>query len=190
MEPNDELEPLTPAEGIELFLDDRRGDSADSTVQSYHYRLKQFRRWCDDEGIENLNTLTGRAIQRYKISRKAEVKTVTLKGQLDTLRVFLRFCENIDAVRDGLADSVVSPSVNRAENVSDAILTSDRAATILAYLDKYEYATFKHALFRLLWESGIRTGAAIGIDMDDVHLRDAYIRLRHRPDTETPLKKR
>lgn len=188
MTPHDQLEPLTPSEGIKLFLEDRRGDSSAATVQSYQYRLKQFQDWCDEKEIENLNPITGRDIQKFKIKRKAEIKNVTLKGQMDTLRVFLRFCESVNAVRDGVAESVISPTVSREENVSNNILSVEEKDAILAYLTKYKYATFKHALFQLLWESGIRTGSAIGIDLDDVHLEAAYIRLRHRPDSETPLK--
>lgn len=189
MGPNDtNLEPLTPREGVELYEQDRRGDVSDATLQSHGYRLERFAEWCNREDIDNLNVVTGRDVQRFKIYRKQEVSTVTLKSQMDTLRVFLRFCESINACIDGLAESVVSPSVDREDNVSNAIIRTERAETILAYLDKYHYASLKHALFRLLWENGMRMGAARSIDLDEIHLHDAYIELRHRPDVDTPLK--
>lgn len=187
--PNEQyLEPLAPTEAIAFYKDDRRGEVSEETLQSHGYRLQQFTDWCDDNSIENLNMITGRDIQRFKQYRSEEVKTVTLKSQLDTLRVFLRFCESIDGVRDGIADSVRSPSLDRVNVRSKDIVRENKAETILAYLDKYHYATLEHALFRFLWTSGCRIGAAHSIDIDDLHLRDEYVELEHRPETDTTLK--
>ncbi|QDX40537.1 site-specific integrase [Salarchaeum sp. JOR-1] len=184
----DDLEPLTPAEGKALFQENRRGEVSDATLRSHGYRVERFVEWCDANDIENLNELSGRDLQRYKMSRKSEVKKTTLKSQLDTLRVFLRFCESIDAVRDGLAESVIIPRLEPDERSSDAILHPDRAQHILEFLDKYEYATPQHTILRLLWESGARTGSIRALDLDDVHTQAGYASIRHRPETDTPLK--
>ncbi|MFC7018209.1 MULTISPECIES: tyrosine-type recombinase/integrase [Haloarcula] len=190
MEPNDsgDLEPLTPEDGVSMYKQDRRDEVSEATLQSHGYRLQRFVEWCDERDIENLNEITGRDTHRFKLYRKAEVSPPTLKSQMDTLRVFLRFCEDIDAVRDGVAESVTSPTLDANEKQSGDILPSKRAADLLAYLDKYEYATHEHVIARLLWESGARTGSLLAIDLDDVRLRNAYIEIRHRPDTGTPLK--
>ena len=188
MAPTDELEPLTPREGVELYKQDRVDEVSAATLQSHEYRLERFINWCEREDIDNLNDVTGRDIQRFKLYRKQKVKPVTVKSQMDTLRVFLRFCEAINGVRDGLAESVVSPTLDREDNVSEAILPTEKAETILAYLDKYHYATPRHALLRLLWESGMRMGAAHSIDLDDLYLHDGYLKLKHRPESDTTLK--
>jgi len=188
MTESDDLEPLEPQEAVSLYKQDRQDDIWPSTLRSHGYRLDRFLNWCEEYDVTNLNDLTGRDIQRFKLWRKQQVKQVTLKSTLDTLRVFLRFCQALDAVQDGLAESVVSPTIDREQNVSDAIIQTEVAETILEYQDKYNYASLKHALFRLLWESGMRIGAAQGIDIKDVHLRDAYVELHHRPETDTPLK--
>lgn len=188
MTPDDKLEPLTPREGVKLYKQDRSPELADATLQSHGYRLQRFIEFCEDTGLENLNELTGRDLHRYKIQRQSEVSKVTTKSHLDTLRVFLRFCETIDAVRNGIADSVVSPKLSTGENVCGDILPADRVESILAYLDKYRYATFEHALIRLMWESGMRTGSIRALDVCDPMLRDGYVELRHRPESETPLK--
>jgi len=186
--PNDRLEPLTPREAVELYEADRRDEVSDATLQSHGYRLERFVEWCEREDIDNLNDVSGRDIQRFKLYRKQQVSTVTLKSQMDTLRVFLRFCESLDGVRDGVAESVVSPTVDREDNVSGAILPTDRTETILAYLAKYNYASIHHVLLRILWETGCRMGAARAIDVDHVDLHDCRIELHHQPETDTPLK--
>jgi len=107
---------------------------------------------------------------------------------MDTLRVFIRFCENIDGARDGLAESIQSPSLDRQPVREKDVVREDTASDVLSYEDKFEYATIHHAIFRLLWESGMRAGAARSIDLGDLHLQEEFLRLHHRPETETPLK--
>lgn len=158
--PNEQSpEPLAQREGINLYLQDREREVAEATLQAHGYRLERFAEYCDEHYIENLDNVTGRTVQRYKIWRAEDVNTVTLKSQLDTLRVFLQFCESIDGVMDGVADSIQSPSPSYDENRSDDIVPSEKADEILAYYSKYEYATIHHARFRLLWGSGMRIGA-------------------------------
>lgn len=36
------LEPLDPATARDMYLDERRSELADETIQSHAYRLKQF----------------------------------------------------------------------------------------------------------------------------------------------------
>lgn len=183
-----ELEPLAPKEAKAFYKDDRRNEVSEATLQSHGYRIERFIEWCDDNDIENMNTITGRDIQRFKKYRSEEVNQVTLKSQMDTLRVFLRFCESIDAVKDGTADSVRSPTLDRQKVRTKDIVREDKADDILSYLDKYHYATPEHALFRFLWATGCRIGAAHSVDLDDLHLRDDYVTLEHRPETGTTLK--
>lgn len=48
--------------------------------------------------------------------------------------------------------------------------------------------SIEHALFALLWESGIRIGAANSLDVDDFDPAKERIDLVHRPDQGTQLK--
>lgn len=96
--------------------------------------------------VENLNAINGRDIQRFKKWRSEQVTVVTLKSQMDTLRVFLRFCESINGVVDDLADSVRSPSLERVDVRDKDIVREGKATDILAYHDKYHHATVEHTL--------------------------------------------
>ncbi|KAB1193220.1 tyrosine-type recombinase/integrase [Haloferax sp. MBLA0076] len=187
--PNEQpLEPLAPREAIAFYEQDREDEVSEATLQSHGYRLHNFVRWCDKNDVENLNEIGGRDIQRFKKWRSEQVNIVTLKSQMDTLRVFLRFCESIDGVRDGVADSVRSPSLERVNVRDKDIVRENKASAILAYHDKYHYASVEHTLFRFLWETGCRMGAAHSVDLDDLHLRAEYVELNHRPETGTTLK--
>jgi integrase len=78
--------------------------------------------------------------------------------------------------------------VGREERRSDDMLESDEASELLEYLSKYHFASRRHVVVALLWETGIRVGAANSIDIGDVSLDDGYINLVHRPDRGTTLK--
>jgi hypothetical protein len=49
--------------------------------------MGHFVRWCDETGIENLNTLTGRDIQEFRIWRQSEadINSLTLRSNMDTI---------------------------------------------------------------------------------------------------------
>lgn len=185
-----ELEPLAPAQAKEMFLAQREDEVTEKTHQIYHYRLKPFVRWCDKEGITNLNDLSARSLHEYRLWRKKDgnLKTITLKGQLSTIRVFIRFCESIDGVEGGLHEQMLIPSVDDEEAVSDSILEAERAEPILDYLGKYQYASKRHALFAVLWHTGCRMGAAHSMDVSDFDREEQSLTIQHRPDTGTNLK--
>lgn len=186
----EELQPLEPSRAFEMYLRERESEVSNHTIEAHRYRLQHFLGWCDERSIENLNELTGRDLHDYKLWRRddGDLNRVTVKTQMDTLRVFIRFCERIDAVQAELADKVVSPSLGKGENERDVHIDAERAQKTLQYLKKFRYASFEHTLFLLLWHTGIRMGGARSLDLKDYNESKARITLRHRPEKDTPLK--
>lgn len=182
------LEPLDPTDAIELYKQDRERELSEATLRSHGYRLQRFLDWCNHDGIDDMNDVTGRDVQRFKMFRKQQVNDVTLKSQMDTLRVWIRFCISINGCIDGLDESINSPSLADAGNRGTDVLPAEKAEAILAHRDKYLYAMVEHALFRLLWETGMRMGSARGIDLAHYYPRDEYVEIRHNPESGTPLK--
>ena len=104
-----------PDEALKLYLRERSTEVTENTLQSHEYRLNHFVRWCNEVAeIENVNNLTGRDLHRYKLWRQedGDLNQVSLKSQMDTLRVFLRFCASIDAVEPDLHSKVMSPTLS------------------------------------------------------------------------------
>jgi site-specific recombinase XerD len=191
MEPNTNLEPIRPAEAKEMYLEQRKQEVSESTIQAHHYRLKHFVRWCEDvENIENLNTLGGRDLQRFKMWRRedGDLNNVTMVTQLSTLRVFIKWCEDIDAVASGTHDKILMPSLAKNEDRRTAILGKPAATQLIEYLRQFEFSTRTHALVELLWHTGMRIGAAHSLDVEDYDREEQYVELRHRPDSGTRLK--
>ena len=185
-----ELQPVTPEEAKEWYLENRRGELADSTYRAHKYRLSPFVEWCGESDIENMNTLSGRHFHKYKTWRrdKGDCNKVTMATQLSTLKVFISFCEGIDAVTKGLSEYIDPPTMSKQEDVNDDHLDTETAEAIIEYNRKYNYADRKHAIFELLWHTGMRAGALRAIDLDDYDSENRCIEVLHRPDEDTPLK--
>ncbi|MDG5761313.1 tyrosine-type recombinase/integrase [Natronococcus sp. A-GB1] len=184
------LEPIDPETALDMYLTDRDTEVTEATIYAHSSRLGHFIRWCQSKGMENLNTLTGRDLHEYRLWRRSEgdLSAVTEKTQMDTLRVFVKWLEQIDAVEPDLHTRVRSPMLDEQENVRDVMLGSDRATEILQYLEKYEYATRPHVVLTLLWHTFMRVGAVHALDVPDYDPHKQLLAVHHRPETGTPIK--
>lgn len=180
------LEPLDPAEAKRLYLKSRDDELAKRSLELHDKHITSFVEYCAENGIENMNDVTARTIHDYRLSLKGEYAQSTLSIYLSTVRQFIQFCESIDAVAPDVSERVVLP--DRDRNARTEMLESDEATAILSYLRKHHYSSRTHALLTLLWHTGIRTGTAHGLDVTDVDTERDRLRVRHRPETGTPLK--
>lgn len=196
-----ELEPLAPQRATEMYFDARQDDTTRKTRTGQRSRLKAFCQWCRENDIENLNELSGRHLYEYRIWRREghgegrdSLKKISLRAQLSTLRAFLRFCAEIEAVPEDLYETVPLPVMVGGEDVSDSTLDPERTVAILEYLGQYHYASRDHVTWLLAWQTGCRLGGLQALDVDDVDLDGSHPRLSgpavhfvHRPPA-TPLK--
>jgi site-specific recombinase XerD len=185
------MEPIAPSKAKEMYLAQRREDVSEATLQAHHYRLKHLVRWCEKvEEITNLNELSPRLLFEYRQWRKedGDLNSVTLQTQLSTVKVFLKFCESIEAVEEGLHDKVMLPSVDKGEDARDGMLEVEDAEAILSYLRRFEYASKRHALMAILWLTSCRIGAVHSLDVSDFDAENRTLTFAHRPETGTSLK--
>lgn len=189
MSAND-LEPIDPSTAQQLYLDHKASHCAKRTVDGHRYRTNHFVRWCDQNGIDNMNDLSGRDIHQFRLWRKedGELNKVSVQTQMSTFRVFLKWAGTIEAVDPDLYNKVMVPQVSGDEEQRDERLEADRSEEILAYLAKYQYASWEHLFLALAWQTGMRLGSLKSLDLRDVYLDDRYLDLTHRPESDTPLK--
>lgn len=183
---NGKLEPLEPAEAMALYIESREDELAERTLELQEKHLRSFVDWCKEEGIRNMNEVTARTVHEYRLHIKRKWANSTVSIHLTTIRQFIQFCESIDGVAGGVAEKIQLPS--REENSRDEKLESDDAEEILTYLRKHHYSSRSHALMTLLWHTGIRTGTVRALDVQDYQRERDRLRIRHRPETGTPLK--
>ncbi|ALG83083.1 integrase family protein (plasmid) [Halanaeroarchaeum sulfurireducens] len=189
-----QLEPISPKEAIDWYLEHRHDELREATRRTHRSGLNIFRTWAEEEGLDNLNDLSGRNLVAFKTWRKSEtdLNTVRLNGTLGVVQRFLRFCETIDAIDEGLAEKVPLPNVPPGEEVKTEVPEDEQVKAIRDYYDRFEYGSRRHAEFELIAEVGIRLGAVRAIDIEDVDLERLVIHLQHRPENPdvygTPMK--
>jgi len=179
----EELQPMAPDRAIELWFG-QLDDPADSTVQSYHYRLDPLEEFFEEKGIDDLNDLTPRDVKEFEAERRVAVdKQSTLKTQLGTIRQFLAYCYDLQAVTADVAEALNVPTLSKDERVNTEKLSAKRAEPILQNLDRYRYASAEHVMFLLLWRTCCRIGALRSLDLGDLYL-EAGDRERLRSELE------
>lgn len=156
-----------PHDAKNRYLKDKSTDVTNSTLANYKTTLNTFCDWLDDQNIKSLNTLTSDEIQQFKEWRLDRVKTITLKTDMTCIKDFIRFCEHINAVPDGLHLMVRIPKPTHQDEVANSILTRREATAILDYLEKHEYASLRHVIFAVLWKTGMRRSSLYALDVDD-----------------------
>jgi len=186
----DDLEPIDPSTAQQLYLEYKASQASETTVRSHRYRTNHFVRWCDKQEIDNLNDLTGRHIHEYRLWRKedGDLNAVSMQTQMSTLRVFLEWAATIEAVDPNLYTKVMVSKVPEEDQQRDEMLSPERAEEVLTHLSDYYYASLKHVLIALLWETGMRIGAARALNIQDVAVDNQHFKLVHRSDTGTALK--
>lgn len=181
----------TPRQAVQRYLQRRKADSTEGSLDGWKYRLKLFVEWCESVGIEAVGQLQPYDMDEYYDLRAGEVEPVTLEGEMWTLSSFAEFLENLDATEHDLADSVRVPDLDPSERSSDKKLHTDDALRLIEYYrnDEQAYGTRNHALLELAWFTGARQGGLRALDLRDVELEDEpYVTFRHRPGSDTPLK--
>lgn len=182
------LEPLQPEKAVEMYLTNREDEVTKKSFQNIKSNLKVFLQWCDERDVTNMNDATGRALANFRTWRSEQVKPITLKHNLWTIKKFIRFCEQVDAVAEGTSEKVVIPETTDADEVNDSFIRASDAEDILDHLERFEYASLRHAVFFTLWHTGMRSSSLLALDLKDFHPGENKLCIRHRPTTGTALK--
>lgn len=187
----DRIPDLSPREASEQWLSKLKVSKAESTVSSYHYRLKHFIDFCEEQGIDTLRELTGWDIETYETQRRnRELAPVTLSHEMGTIQGFLEYCAQVELVDESLPSKVDPPDVPRDAAVDDTKLHPDDAIELI---DHYRASPTKrasrdHALLELAWFTGARLGALRSLDLEDYSSGSKCVRFEHQPREDTPLK--
>jgi site-specific recombinase XerD len=191
---------MDPEGAVELYLDARQDDASDWTLTSHESRLRPFLEWCRTEAeIDNLNELNGRDLYQYRVWRREgkysegqveKLAPATLETALSTLRRFLQFCADIEAVPEDLYMKIPIPDLSEGDEVSDSKIVPERVPPIVDYLDQYHYASRDHVVVLLMWHTGARISGLRALDLCDADLSgdDPRLDFVNRPDAGTRLK--
>lgn len=178
-------------QAAERYLSHRREEVAQKTVQGQSTPVKRFANWCDNHN-KSIHQLNGFDLQDFYDHLKEDgYKKVTLQNYMTAVRQFLRYLERLDVAPAGIADKVHLPSLQKGDRRRDEEIEPERVRETVQHLERFRYASRDHVILLILWRTGIRNGSLHSLDLQDfTELEDnGYVlQLRHRPDTDTPLK--
>ncbi len=147
-------------------------------------------------GIDVLSEVTIRQLTQYRHWRRKDshngdspLSPKTMRDDLYLLRDFIKFLEDIEAVRSGLHERIDPPTLAEGEGVRDIDISDSRVKDILEHLSSYRYATADHVVWAFHAHTGRRPGCLHSLDLKDLRLEgdEPYLAFRHRP-SETSLK--
>jgi site-specific recombinase XerD len=166
----------------------------ESTMRSHNSRLAHFVQWCTDSAaIDTLNELRGPDLEAFKASQVAAgYAPRTLESQMETVGVFLRFCQRHNYVVSELPYLVPEIDVPTEDETRDRLLERERATAIIDHMATFQYASREHVVWLLLAEKGLRICTLVALDCEDYQPPtdedDGYLDVGHRPATDTRLK--
>ena len=179
-----------PVEVVEYFLNTHRSRWSAATFADYSYDLTRLLEYCEYADIEDISTISSRDIEGFRDWRKRDGNIVlaTIHAQLSNIRAFIRWCERVEIIEEGLAEEIVLPDLEASDVVSHTRIEPETAARIRAYYDDLPYVPQEYAMFSLMWSVLIRLGGLRSLDLEHYHRDEGYIELEHRPEEGTPLK--
>lgn len=137
------LDPIDPSNALELYLADKEGTLARSSIRSHRWRVSTFVEWLNERGITNMNELTGRLVKEFQLEGRqaGEWAPSTENSMMNTIRVFIRWCESIEAVESGLSERVQPQTISANDDVRDEQLDAETAQDVLKNLDRFHYCS-------------------------------------------------
>lgn len=140
-----------------------------------------------------MNDVDLQVVHAYRVYKREDngddpkCNSVTMQGQVSTLRRFLDHLADIDAVSEELPERIRLPTVEGDES-NNAMLDRGRANATLDYLREFRYASSEHVTLLLMWRTSARRGGVRALDLEDFDKEDRALCFRHRPSTGTSLK--
>jgi len=185
-----ELEPLSPRNGIDRFLDQKEERVDD--ISPYEIKMDYFCEFLEDEiNLENLNNLTSRQLKRYKSWRKYEsldrekpLGVKTLKDDMHQVEACMEYLVGIEAVQAKVLMVIEIPDLDPEDGVCKETLAPSRTARILRYLEKFQHASMEHVTILLFAKTGRRPCDLHSLDLVDFTYDgdEATLEFVHRPD--------
>jgi len=169
--------PMESAVRAYLLHHEDRNHSA-KTVRWYSDMLDRFLEFVGPEvKIGEIDTDTIRNYLREV--RRRDFKQFTMHAYARTLKTFLRWLDKEGYTSEPLAKAIDMPKVPRYQDVTIDVLTDEEIEHLLGMLDpSTDVGARQRAMFCLMLESGLRLAEVSGLRVDDVHLKDMYVRVR------------
>ncbi|MEQ9561687.1 MAG: tyrosine recombinase XerC, partial [Woeseiaceae bacterium] len=172
---------------IEAFARHLQYERRLSALTCKHYRrdLSAFFDWCEKSGIERWRDVDSEHVRSYSAScyRKG-LSPRSIQRQLSCLRTFFRYLVREKQLKKHPVQSVRAPKSGKRlpEN-----LDADRVARLLDLQGEGPVVARDRAILELLYSSGLRLSELTGLDLSQLDLADATVRVTGKGNKERIL---
>ncbi|MEZ4388711.1 MAG: tyrosine recombinase [Candidatus Krumholzibacteriia bacterium] len=149
---------------------------ARATLEAYQRDLARLRRWAETAGRPDPAALDAGDLRRFLVERAGDLAPRSRARLVSTLRSFGRFL-----VADGLAASDPAATLTgpRAGRPLPDVLTVAQVERLLATTGGVEPRRRRdRAILEVLYGCGLRVSELCGLDLMDLDLREATVRVR------------
>lgn len=167
-----------------------------NTMNSYEILFKDFLSWCDTEGLERVEQLSGRVLKRYlnvcKLERGNNPTTINTKRK--QFRAFFNFL-----VSEGIVDNNPTDNIKKVrEDIRIKTFSDDEVKQILSHLRRTRrredsfYAVRNYTMFLTLIGTGMRVGELVSLKWSSIDLKNRVITVfgKMRQEEQIPLSER
>src|SRR5580704_10441929 len=146
-------------DAVDAFLDHCESEGlVPATISKYRNPLNRLKDFCETEQIDSLIELTTEKLDRFRAGRG--LKPITASKELETFRVFLRFCVDRGWAQENVAKKIRMPRNLKPNEVVP--FTSSEVAAIVKACDgigKNEYERLRcRAMVLTLRYTALRIG--------------------------------
>jgi len=155
------------------------------TCKSYRRDLESFRRWCAEAGIERWRDVDSEHVRNFSAScyRKG-LSPRSIQRQLSALRTFFRYMSRAKQLKNHPVQAVRPPKSGKR---LPGNLDADRMARLLDLPGDDPIVARDRAILELLYSSGLRLAELTGLNLGDIDIADATVRVTGKGNKERIL---
>jgi integrase/recombinase XerC len=178
------------AEATSAFLRacEAERDLSPHTVAAYRRDLEQFGEWLGRRGASTLDGIDRLALRRYVafLDTKALARR-SIARKISAIRSLLAWAVTHDLVESSAAEDVAVPKLDRT--LPKVMRASDAARLCELPPDDEPMGQRDRAILELLYGSGLRVAELCSLDVDDVDLATARVRVmgKGRKQRQVPM---
>ena len=145
------------------------------TCKNYRRDLRALQQWCDEAGVGRWRDLDSEHVRGWSAtSFRRGLSSKSIQRRLSAARTFYRYLLREKHVRKNPVQSVTAPKVPKR---LPANLDADRMARLLEIPGKGPLVDRDRAILELLYSSGLRLAELVDLDIHDVDINDATVRV-------------
>jgi integrase/recombinase XerC len=145
------------------------------TCKHYRRDMEALGSWCDETGIERWSDLDGEHVRSYAAACfRRGLSPRSIQRRLSAARTFFRYLLREKHVRQNPVQSVSAPK--GAKRLPEN-LDADRMARLLEIPGEGPLVDRDRAILELLYSSGLRLAELTDLDLGDVDVEDATVRV-------------